>query len=185
MQREGVYKQCKYREKYKSTKSIDFYFKIPGNLSNAFKFTLEGGKICLELKNMDNTLNSSKTWVSIEVSDTGIGIPEDRKEKIFKLFFQNTTVASILNQGTGIGLSITKEFVKMHGGTIDVESEPGKGTTFIIRLPFIALKAPQISSKALPEKTGLNTESEQVEKPKEESTETELLKNQTECLQFY
>ena len=105
-------------------------------LSNAFKFTLEGGKISLELERMADPPDSSKTWMSIKISDTGIGIPEDKKEKIFERFFQNSTTASVLNQGTGIGLSITKEFVQMHGGTIEVQSEYEKGTTFYIHLPF-------------------------------------------------
>jgi signal transduction histidine kinase/DNA-binding response OmpR family regulator len=109
-------------------------------LSNAFKFTLEGGKIHLYLEKVENSSDTSKTWVAIKVCDTGIGIPEDKKEKIFERFFQDTTAASILNQGTGIGLSITKEFVKMHGGTIDVESEPQKGATFIIQLPFVPIE---------------------------------------------
>ncbi|MEO6232157.1 MAG: two-component regulator propeller domain-containing protein [Ferruginibacter sp.] len=105
-------------------------------LSNAFKFTGAGGKINLDLKNSENDSDPSKTWVLIRVSDNGIGIPEDKKEKIFDLFFQNDTDPSILNQGTGIGLSITKEFVKMHGGTITVESQKEQGASFKILLPF-------------------------------------------------
>jgi signal transduction histidine kinase/ligand-binding sensor domain-containing protein/DNA-binding response OmpR family regulator len=111
-------------------------------LSNAFKFTVAGGKIRLELNKNGNLPGTSKTWISFKVSDTGIGIPHDKKDKIFERFFQNASAASILNQGTGIGLSITKEFVVMQGGTIDVESEPGKGTCFIIQLPFIPLQVP-------------------------------------------
>jgi signal transduction histidine kinase/ligand-binding sensor domain-containing protein/DNA-binding response OmpR family regulator len=106
-------------------------------LSNAFKFTLQGGEVSLELDRMSNPPDSSGNWITIKIADSGIGIPEDKKEKIFERFFQNTTAASILNQGTGIGLSITKEFVQMHGGTIEVQSEPGKGTTFYINLPFV------------------------------------------------
>ncbi len=109
-------------------------------LSNAFKFTRPGGKIILEIKNTENTdgLNTDelKRWVSIRISDTGIGIPEEKKEKIFDLFYQDDTDASILNQGSGIGLTITKEFVKMQGGTIRIESEAGVGTAFNIVLPF-------------------------------------------------
>lgn len=108
-------------------------------LSNAFKFTLEGGKIALELSEMNKLTDPQTTWVSLKVSDTGIGIPADKKEKIFDRFFQHPTTASILNQGSGIGLSITKEFIKMQGGEIEVESEPEKGTTFSIHLPFIRL----------------------------------------------
>jgi signal transduction histidine kinase/ligand-binding sensor domain-containing protein/DNA-binding response OmpR family regulator len=105
-------------------------------LSNAFKFTLEGGKINFEIEKHEKPSDPKTTWITIRVKDSGIGIPQDKKEKIFERFFQNSTVASILNQGSGIGLSITKEFVKMQGGTIEVESEVGKGTTFLIQLPF-------------------------------------------------
>lgn len=110
-------------------------------LSNAFKFTLEGGRISLELERMSNPPDENKTWVTIKIADTGIGIPEEKKEKIFERFFQNATAASVLNQGTGIGLSITKEFVQMHGGKIEVETEYGKGTTFYIHLPFVPITA--------------------------------------------
>ncbi len=75
-------------------------------LSNAFKFTLEGGTISVEIsKNSIN--NSEDNWVSIKVTDTGIGIPKDKKDKIFERFFQNYSASAALNQGTGIGLSIT------------------------------------------------------------------------------
>ena len=109
-------------------------------LSNAFKFTLEGGKISLVLEGMTNPPDSSKTWVSLKIGDTGIGIPGNKKDRIFDRFFQNSTASSVLNHGTGIGLSITKEFVEMHGGTITVESEHEKGTTFYINLPFIPVQ---------------------------------------------
>ncbi|MEP6725707.1 MAG: two-component regulator propeller domain-containing protein [Bacteroidota bacterium] len=105
-------------------------------LSNAFKFTRPGGKIMLEIKKTEGNSDGLKTWVAIRISDTGIGIPDDKKEKIFNLFYQNDTDAFILNQGSGIGLTITKEFVKMQGGTINIESEPGIGTAFNIVLPF-------------------------------------------------
>lgn len=150
-------------------------------LSNAFKFTLEGGQIRLELEKLENDASEqSKTWVSIKVSDTGIGIPKDKKEKIFERFFQHTTATTILNQGTGIGLSITKEFVKMHGGTINVESEVGIGTTFTIRLPFVSLITPKKSSEVLSEKKERNIESEQFKELTEEVTKVDLLKSKTE-----
>jgi signal transduction histidine kinase/ligand-binding sensor domain-containing protein/DNA-binding response OmpR family regulator len=118
-------------------------------LSNAFKFTLEGGKIALMLEKLENKSDQSATWVSISISDTGIGIEEDKKEQIFERFFQSAGSVSVLNQGTGIGLSITKEFIRMHGGTIDVESELSKGTTFSIHLPFIPLEVPNNKSNGL------------------------------------
>jgi len=109
-------------------------------LSNAFKFTLEGGTITLLLREEEKSDDIHRKWVSIQVKDTGIGIPEDKKERIFERFFQHASAAAVLNQGTGIGLSITKEFVRMHGGSIEVESEPGRGSLFTIRLPLAVVK---------------------------------------------
>lgn len=103
--------------------------------SNAFKFTLEGGTITVEIYK-DAINDTENNRVSIKVTDTGIGIPKDKKEKIFERFFQNYPASSVINQGTGIGLSITKEFIKMHGGVIAVESEPGHGSVFTIQLPL-------------------------------------------------
>jgi len=73
--------------------------------------------------------------LQIKVIDTGIGIPVENQEKIFERFFQNNLPESLLNQGSGIGLSITREFIKMHGGSITIESEPDYGTCFIIDIP--------------------------------------------------
>ncbi|HEY6901709.1 MAG TPA: ATP-binding protein, partial [Puia sp.] len=106
-------------------------------LSNAFKFTLEGGRIGVVLDE-EGVGEDGRRVVSIKVIDTGIGIPADKKEMIFERFFQSSSSSAILNPGTGIGLSITKEFVRLHGGTIDVESEAGKGSVFTIRLPLAA-----------------------------------------------
>ena len=78
---------------------------------------------------------SEEEHISIIVSDTGIGIPADKQEKIFERFFQNDVPDNIHNPGTGIGLAITKEFVKLHNGTITVNSEPDKGSSFLITLP--------------------------------------------------
>lgn len=110
-------------------------------LSNAFKFTPVGGTISLELEKGDRFKNSSGSSLIIKVSDTGIGIPAEDKERIFDRFFQIDTTAPILNQGSGIGLSIVKEFVKMHGGSIAVESEAGKGSSFILEFPFTTTEA--------------------------------------------
>ena len=105
-------------------------------LSNAFKFTLAGGHITVDLQKAESSDDPDYTWVSINVVDTGIGIPEDKKDLIFDRFFQNDTSTAILNQGSGIGLAITKEFIKLHGGNIQVESEPGKGCAFTIQVPL-------------------------------------------------
>ncbi|WP_207424623.1 hybrid sensor histidine kinase/response regulator transcription factor [Desertivirga brevis] len=120
-------------------------------LSNAFKFTMGDGAIRVVIEETGTGLAPTTTCLCIKVSDTGIGIDQDKKEKIFDRFFQSSTSAAILNQGTGIGLSITKEFVKMHGGSIEVESEFGKGTTFIINLPLVPLET------SVPGDTGLQS----------------------------
>jgi signal transduction histidine kinase/ligand-binding sensor domain-containing protein/DNA-binding response OmpR family regulator len=123
-------------------------------LSNAFKFTLEGGRITLALREAERREDDGRRWVYMQVMDTGIGIPQDKKEKIFERFFQHASAAAVLNQGTGIGLSITKEFVRMHGGTIEVESEPGRGSVFTILLPFTEAAAPAGGKEEFPANGG-------------------------------
>lgn len=105
-------------------------------LSNAFKFTLEEGTVSVEIKALDTPADSDHLWVAISVKDSGIGIPKDKQEHIFDRFFQTSTTPAVLNQGSGIGLSITREFIKMQGGDIHVDSEPTQGSTFIIQLPI-------------------------------------------------
>ncbi|MBO9200713.1 MULTISPECIES: hybrid sensor histidine kinase/response regulator transcription factor [Niastella] len=97
-------------------------------LSNAFKFTPEHGSIQV-------IVGQEEQFVSIMVKDSGIGIPQGDQDKIFERFFQHDIPGSILNQGSGIGLAISKEFVRLHQGTISVTSEPGKGTCFTVLLP--------------------------------------------------
>lgn len=104
-------------------------------LSNAFKFTPEQGNISVDLQ-----LKEEKQ-LAITVKDTGIGIPVEQQERIFERFFQHDTPGSLVNQGSGIGLSITKEFVKLHGGSISVESAPDMGSCFTVLLPVQTLSA--------------------------------------------
>lgn len=108
-------------------------------LSNAFKFTMGNGAISVMLDVKDSAENS---LIEIVVKDSGIGIPPEKHELIFERFFQNELPSSIVNQGSGIGLAITKEFVRIHGGTIRVESEVGKGSSFIVMLPLKKITAP-------------------------------------------
>lgn len=105
-------------------------------LSNAFKFTGNEGKICL------NIIKEDDSDLKIIISDTGIGMTPDVMRKIFDRFFQGDVHTSILNQGSGIGLSITKDFVQLHGGTINVQSEPENGSTFTIALPCKEIPKP-------------------------------------------
>ena len=106
-------------------------------LSNAFKFTPKGGHVSV-LVNLCRK-KPDVELIEIKVIDTGIGIAKDKHDRIFERFFQNNLPGSMLNQGSGIGLAITKEFVRMHNGDISVESELDHGSCFIIHLPVLAL----------------------------------------------
>ncbi len=97
-------------------------------LSNAVKFTSEGGRIAIKAIPVDGS-------VEISVSDTGIGIAPKDQEKIFKEFRQVGTADAGKHEGTGLGLTLAKRFVEMHGGRIWVKSEVGKGSTFTFTLP--------------------------------------------------
>ena len=111
-------------------------------LSNAFKFTHEHGKVAVAVDWQPDSSAESPVeprFLQLTVKDTGIGIGKDKQEKIFERFFQNDIPGSMVNQGSGIGLAITKEFVKLHNGFIRVESEPGQGSCFIVSLPLIDL----------------------------------------------
>ncbi|MBV5283527.1 MAG: response regulator [Paludibacter sp.] len=101
-------------------------------LSNAFKFTGNRGAVEVSIS-YDERL---KLPIVIKITDTGIGIEKDKIQNVFKPFYQIESQGSIADMGTGIGLSITHEFVRLHQGNIKVESEIDKGTTFIIELPM-------------------------------------------------
>ena len=103
-------------------------------LSNAFKYTPAGGHIEVSTEHIE-LAGTPEDQIIITVHDTGIGIPAAKQEMIFERFFQHDVAANLTNPGTGIGLAITKEFVKLHNGTIVVKSEPDKGTYFIVTLP--------------------------------------------------
>jgi signal transduction histidine kinase len=98
-------------------------------LSNAVKFTPEGGQIKVEA-----TLGDSAAIVS--VTDTGIGIAKEDHEAIFEEFRQVGSNYAQKREGTGLGLSLTRKFVELHGGKIWVDSELGKGSTFTFTLPI-------------------------------------------------
>lgn len=104
-------------------------------LHNAVKFTNEG-KISLNIKNCKENTDKNKNCLSFTISDTGIGMTEEFIPKLFDKFTQEGTVEKIKNQGTGLGMSITKELVEKLGGRISVKSKKNKGTTFEITIPF-------------------------------------------------
>ena len=90
---------------------------------------------------------SDTVTLIIKITDTGIGMEPGKKEKIFQRFFQNELPKAIVNQGSGIGLSITQEFIKMQNGRISVESELNRGSCFTITLPFREILVPAIVSE--------------------------------------
>ena len=102
-------------------------------LSNAIKFTPTGGTISLRLRQLPGTRKDQGQY-EIRVKDNGIGMSPEFAKKIFDPFERerNSTVSQI--QGTGLGMAITKNIVDMMGGTIEIQTEPGKGTEFIIRV---------------------------------------------------
>lgn len=103
-------------------------------LSNAFKFTKDKGSISLQVEEVKYTPEKDFVTVEIAVSDNGIGMPEAIQGQIFDNFFQHHTDTEKLNQGSGIGLAITKEFVTLHRGEIKVQSKPEEGSTFSFTL---------------------------------------------------
>lgn len=156
-------------------------------LSNAFKFTKEGGEVCLNMFTR-TAANQTKPVFCIEVADTGIGIANQSKDKVFDRFFMDSNVSSILNQGSGIGLSIVKEFVELHGGQISVESEPGKGTVFLVSLPVeitVAEDSPEIEDTMSSLATEQTDEFVNEQVPAEVRMPTILLVEDNEEFRFY
>ena len=95
---------------------------------NSLKFT-KAGRVEISVAEKNGLL----TW---RVADTGIGIPPDKIESLFTEFKQTDATIASEYGGTGLGLSITKKFIEMHGGRIWIESELGKGSTFLFEIPL-------------------------------------------------
>lgn len=100
-------------------------------LINAIKFTPEKGEVLLAI----NIKPDDEDYVEIKVKDNGIGIPEDIKDTLFQMGDTKSTLGTFNEPGTGLGLNICHDFIKIHGGNIWVESEIGKGSTFYFTLP--------------------------------------------------
>jgi signal transduction histidine kinase len=106
--------------------------------SNANKFT-EKGTVSIDAR---QRVENGRDWVTISVTDTGIGMTPEQMAKLFQEFSQATSTTASRYGGTGLGLVISKRFCQMMGGDITVDSEPGHGSTFTIRLPRI-VEAPK------------------------------------------
>jgi PAS domain S-box-containing protein len=111
---------------------LDMLERVVINLTdNAVKFTPDGGRVRV-------TLAVSCGHVLLEVSDTGIGVPAHEQQRLFDRFFRSTLAQQQAIPGSGLGLSIAHKIVEQHGGTLEVSSEAGSGSTFRVRLPAAA-----------------------------------------------
>ncbi|RED97931.1 hybrid sensor histidine kinase/response regulator transcription factor [Marinoscillum furvescens] len=150
-------------------------------LSNAFKFTHPQGKVAVEIDEVAQ--KEGVHTIRFAVRDTGIGIPQERKAQVFNRFFQVDNASFNLNHGSGIGLSISKEFVEMHHGEIWVESEVEKGSKFIFELPLKRL----LEHREEIETTQIVNSQESVIEPEvhQENCPTILLADDNEDFRFY
>ncbi|GAB3499777.1 hypothetical protein GCM10027341_23780 [Spirosoma knui] len=133
-------------------------------LSNAIKFTSASGTVSVSLTNGEPI---PEGWIQLTVEDTGAGIPLTKQPYIFDRFYQADASDTREQEGTGIGLALTKELVELHGGTIQLSSQEGIGTLVTVRLPMqAALSIEDVSEQLnLPDQTttfstGIASESE-------------------------
>ena len=132
-------------------------------LSNAVKFTPEEGRVKLsgrlsygsqiqgDYRPDRSPINSSTPYLCLEVKDSGIGIPEDRWEMLFRPFQQVDSSLSRRHEGTGLGLALTKRLAELHGGTVSLDSQVSKGSTFRVWLPLTEMREELIVSSPLEE----------------------------------
>ena len=111
-------------------------------IDNAIKYSFPQGKVIVTLKKeLDRYL--------INISDQGVGVPQDQKQRIFNKFFRGSNVVKMETDGTGLGLFITKNIIEKHGGSISFTSEENKGTTFTIELPLNSVTTLKDASHSL------------------------------------
>ena len=105
-------------------------------LNNAIKFTEADGEIDVEIKKSFTVQDDNRVWVEFVVSDTGIGMSKQQLERIFQPFMQGDSSINRKYGGTGLGLTITKQYIELMGGELKVESKEGVGSTFYYTLPI-------------------------------------------------
>ncbi len=104
-------------------------------ISNALRYTPEGGAVTVSTDMMQQ---DGRHWATVSVRDTGMGIPKDELPHVFDRFYRGEKPRAMQISGTGLGLAIVQEIVELHGGQVAVESEVGRGSTFIVRVPCAA-----------------------------------------------
>lgn len=122
-----------FREVEADIDKVKFTLAISNLIENGIKYNVDGGWIRV-------SLNADHKNLYIKVADSGVGIPEDCVEHIFERFYRVDKARSRDTGGTGLGLAISKNIIVMHKGIINVYSEPGKGTTFAVRVPMNYVK---------------------------------------------
>jgi PAS domain S-box-containing protein len=129
----------------------DMWEKVVLNLlSNAFKFTFEGG--------ITVTLEPVEDAVRLTVRDTGVGVPAHELPRLFERFHRIAGQRSRSFEGSGIGLALVQELVRLHDGTIAAQSAPGQGTEFVVTIPFGTARAPAASGAERTEATASRVE---------------------------
>ena len=123
-------------------------------LANAFKFTPDEGEIGVDIRLLEREVDKCRLCISVK--DSGIGIHHQDLPKIFERYYTSNHQNKVLNQGSGIGLSLALEFAKLHGGDIEVASELGKGTTFYVKL-LLPVKEGVLQKKDMQEEEELNS----------------------------
>lgn len=114
-------------------------------LSNSINYTLPGGEIKV-------IFSQNEKIVTLDISDTGVGIPADQQKHIFTKFFRGKNIKNIQTEGSGLGLYIAKNIIEAHGGTIQLTSKEGEGTTVRIAIP----KEPHVSEESLGQEKGIS-----------------------------
>jgi signal transduction histidine kinase len=112
-------------------------------LSNAVKFTPNGGRVTVRARHLNGVNGHAGDWAQVSVIDTGIGIAPQDQTLVFEEFRQASGDVLRKSEGTGLGLALVRRFVELHGGSVALDSEPGKGSTFTITLPQHEVRALQ------------------------------------------
>ena len=147
-----------YREVTAEVDAVKLSLAISNLVENAVKYNIDNGWIRV-------TLNADHRFFYIKVADSGVGIPEESKDKVFERFYRVDKARSRDTGGTGLGLSITRNIINAHQGIVRLYSESGKGTTFSVRIPLKQEQALDSYTVAAVDKEMLEDTEKSVKKP--------------------